>query len=61
MSRPATCISGAARGVVHRRPCGTYRASMKLRISPGVFPCSVSRITSRVMSMQSVHVAAWLV
>jgi hypothetical protein len=35
--------------------------SMKLRISPGVFPCSVSRITSRVMSIQSVHVAAWLV
>ena len=49
------------RGVSIGRPCGTYRASMKLRISPGVFPCSASRITSRVMSMQSVHVAAWLV
>ena len=49
------------RGVSIGRPCGTYLASMNVRISPGVFPCSVSRITSRVTSMQSVQVAAWLV
>src|SRR2546428_20740 len=33
---------------------------MSFRISPGVFPCSVSRLTSRVTSMQGVQVAAWL-
>ena len=38
-----------------------YLASMKVRISAGVLPWSVSRITSRVMSVQSVQVAAWLV
>ena len=34
---------------------------MNRRISAGVFPSPVSRITSRVMSVHSVQVAAWLV
>jgi hypothetical protein len=34
---------------------------MKRRTSRGVLPSLVSRTTSRVMSMQRVHVAAWLV
>ena len=49
------------RGVSIARPCGTYLASMSVRIWAGVLPSPVSRITSRVMSMQSVQVAAWLV
>ena len=49
------------RGVSIGRPCGTYLASMSVRTWAGVLPSPVSRITSRVMSMQSVQVAAWLV
>ena len=49
------------RGVSIGRPWDTYFASMSRRISAGAFPSAVSRITSRVMSMHNVHVAAWLV
>jgi hypothetical protein len=49
------------RGVSMGRPCGRYLASMKRRISPGVLPSPVSRITSRVTSVHNVQVAAWLV
>jgi hypothetical protein len=36
-------------------------ASIAARISAGVTPARVARITSRVMSKHSVQVAAWLV
>ena len=42
-------------------PGFTYFASTKRRISAAPLPSFVSRITSRVMSMHSVQVAAWLV
>jgi hypothetical protein len=34
---------------------------MAARICAGLFPARAPLITSRVMSMHSVHVAAWLV
>jgi hypothetical protein len=49
---------GCGVGVACSRP---YLASMAVRIWVGVFPSCVARITSRVMSRQSVQVAAWLV
>lgn len=39
----------------------TYFASMAARISASGLPSAFIRITSRVMSRQSVQVAAWLV
>jgi hypothetical protein len=38
-----------------------YLASMAARIWAGFLPCCRPCITSRVMSRQSVQVAAWLV
>jgi hypothetical protein len=39
----------------------TYLASIARRTWAGVRPSRVARITSRVMSRQRLHVAAWLV
>jgi hypothetical protein len=39
----------------------TYLSSIARRTWAGVQPSRVARITSRVMSRQRLHVAAWLV
>ena len=49
---------GRGVGVAYRVP---YLASIDARTWAGVFPACVSVITSRVMSVQSPQVAAWLV
>jgi len=55
----ATSQSGRAVGV--GGPKCKYFSSMAVRIAGSVLPSPFMRITSRVMSMQTVHVAAWLV
>jgi hypothetical protein len=43
------------------RPKRRYFSSMADRIAASGFPSPFMRITSRVISKQRVHVAAWLV